>query len=65
MQPNMTRVFAAGVVGTLVMTMVGLYVAPMMGMPPMSPAEMLAGLMGGMAILGCSAWRPGSWRRSS
>ncbi len=52
MQPNVTRVIAGGVLGTLVMTMVGLYVAPMMGMPPMNPAEMLAGAMGGMAILG-------------
>jgi uncharacterized membrane protein YagU involved in acid resistance len=55
MQPNVTRVIAAGVVGTLVMTVVGLYVAPMMGMPPMNPAEMLAGAMGGMAILGWGA----------
>jgi uncharacterized membrane protein YagU involved in acid resistance len=27
----------------------------MMGMPPMNPAEMLAGVMGGMAILGWAA----------
>jgi uncharacterized membrane protein YagU involved in acid resistance len=55
MQPNVTRVIAAGVLGTLVMTMVGVYVAPMMGIPPMNPAEMLAGVMGGIAILGWAA----------
>jgi uncharacterized membrane protein YagU involved in acid resistance len=55
MRADMTRVIAAGLVGTLVMTGVGLYVAPMMGMPPMNPATMLAGAMGGMAILGWAA----------
>lgn len=38
--------------GTLVMTMVGLYGAPMMGIPPMNPATMLASKMGGVAALG-------------
>lgn len=52
MQPNMIRVIGAGVAGTLAMTVVGLYVAPMMGMPPMNPADMLAGAMGGLTILG-------------
>lgn len=46
------RAVAAGVVGTAVMTMVGLWVAPLMGMPPMNPAEMLAGPMGGSMIMG-------------
>jgi len=55
MQPSMTRVIAAGVLGTLVMTMVGVYVAPMMGIPPMNPADMLAGAMGGLTILGWAA----------
>lgn len=55
MQPNVTRVIAAGVVGTLVMTAVGVYVAPMMGIPPMNPADMLAGVMGGVAIGGWAA----------
>ncbi|HUP50892.1 MAG TPA: DUF6789 family protein [Longimicrobiales bacterium] len=52
MQPNMMRVIGAGVAGTLAMTVVGLYVAPMMGMPPMNPADMLAGAMRGLTILG-------------
>ena len=52
MQPPITRVIAAGLVGTLAMTAVSLYVAPMMGMPPMNPADMLASKMGGMTILG-------------
>jgi len=55
MQPNMMRVIGAGVAGTLAMTVVGLYVAPMMGMPPMNPADLLAGAMGGLTILGWGA----------
>jgi len=46
------RAVAGGVVGTLVMTAVGLWVAPMMGIPAMNPAAMLAGAMGGNAALG-------------
>lgn len=45
----------AGIIGTAVMTAVGLWVAPLMGMPPMNPAEMLAGVMGGMMTLGWAA----------
>jgi uncharacterized membrane protein YagU involved in acid resistance len=44
-----------GLIGTVVMTVVGLWIAPMMGMPPMNPAEMLAGAMGGMMALGWAA----------
>lgn len=46
------RAILAGVVGTAVMTAVGLWVAPVMGMPRMNPAEMLAGAMGGSLVLG-------------
>lgn len=46
------RAIVAGLVGTAVMTVVGLYVAPLMGIPPMNPAQMLAGAMGGMMLLG-------------
>lgn len=46
------RAVLAGVVGTAVMTAVGLWVAPAMGMPPMNPAEMLASAMGGSLVLG-------------
>jgi hypothetical protein len=52
MQPSITRVLAAGVLGTLVMTVVGVYVAPLMGMPPMNPADLLASQMGGVEVLG-------------
>jgi uncharacterized membrane protein YagU involved in acid resistance len=55
MQPNIMRVIGAGVLGTLAMTAVGLYVAPMMGMPPMNPADMLADAMGGLTMLGWGA----------
>lgn len=49
------RAIAAGMIGTAVMTAVGLWVAPLMGMPPMNPAEMLAGPMGGSMALGWMA----------
>jgi len=52
MKINFTKAVAAGIVGTLVMTAVGLWVAPLMGMPPMNPADMLAGAMGGNVALG-------------
>lgn len=46
------RAIAAGIIGTLVMTAVGLWVAPLMGVPAMNPANMLAGAMGGSLVLG-------------
>ncbi|MQA90258.1 MAG: hypothetical protein GEU90_08485 [Gemmatimonas sp.] len=46
------RAVLAGVIGTAVMTIIGVGVAPLMGMPPMNPAEMLAGAMGGSLPLG-------------
>lgn len=46
------RAVVAGIAGTVVMTVVGAWIAPMMGMPPMNPAEMLAGAMGGLLVLG-------------
>lgn len=46
------RAILAGIIGTLVMTAVGLWAAPMMGMPAMNPARMLAGAMGGSLVLG-------------
>jgi hypothetical protein len=49
---NWTRAAAAGIIGTLVMTAVSVWGAPMMGMPPMNPADMLAGQMGGSTTLG-------------
>ena len=41
-----------GVAGTLVMTVVGLYAAPLMGLPAMNPADMLAAQMGGSMLGG-------------
>ena len=55
MKPSITRVVAAGLLATLVMTAVAVYVAPMMGIAPMNPATMLAGQMGGVVILGWAA----------
>lgn len=52
MHINFGKAILAGFIGTAVMTMVGLWVAPMMGIPPMNPAEMLAGQMGGSSVLG-------------
>jgi len=52
MNSRLPRAIAGGIAGTLVMSLVGLYAAPMMGIPPMNPASMLAAQMGGIAILG-------------
>jgi uncharacterized membrane protein YagU involved in acid resistance len=52
MQRNWMRAVTAGLVGTGVMTAFGLWAAPMMGIPRMNPAAMLAGVMGGRATLG-------------
>lgn len=52
MERNWGRAILGGLAGTLVMTAVGLWVAPMMGIPRMNPADMLAGAMGGNALLG-------------
>jgi len=46
------RTVTAGVIGTLVMTAVGVWIAPLMGIPAMNPANMLAGAMGGSLALG-------------
>ncbi|MGD9524830.1 MAG: DUF6789 family protein [Gemmatimonadales bacterium] len=52
MQHHVMKSVTAGIAGTVVMTMMGLFVAPMMGIPRMNPAEMLAGQMGGVMLLG-------------
>ena len=46
------RAVIAGLLGTAAMTVVGLFVAPLMGLPPMNPAAMLAMAMGGNMMLG-------------
>jgi len=55
MRINIGRAVLAGIAGTVVMTAVGLWVAPIMGIPRMNPAEMLAGAMGGLMALGWMA----------
>lgn len=52
---DLGRVVVAGVVGTAVMTATGLYAAPLVGLPAMNPAVMLAGAMGGVMALGWAA----------
>jgi hypothetical protein len=52
MNINIGRAVLAGAIGTAVMTAVGLWVASVMGPPPMNPAVMLAGAMGGSLALG-------------
>ena len=49
---NLPKAITAGVAGTALMTIIGVVVAPMMGMPSMNPAEMLAGQMGGNMMVG-------------
>ena len=52
MRIKWSRAVLAGLVGTGVMTAVGVWLAPLMGMPAMNPAAMLAGAMGGNVALG-------------
>jgi len=52
MSGHWTRAALAGIAGTIVITAVGLWLAPLMGVPRMNPAEMLAGAMGGLLLLG-------------
>lgn len=52
MRIDYMRAIVAGIIGTAVMTAVGLWVAPMMGMPAMNPASMLADTMGGSLVMG-------------
>ena len=49
---NLLKAMIAGIAGTVAMTIVSVYLAPMMGMPKMNPAEMLAGQMGGSMVMG-------------
>lgn len=52
MSLNYTRIIIAGIAGTIAMTVVAVFGAPMMGLAPMNPATMLAEAMGGMVALG-------------
>jgi len=55
MQTTIARTVAGGVLGTVAMTTVAVFVAPMMGLPAMNPAHMLASQMGGILALGWAA----------
>ncbi len=55
MNIHVGRAVVAGLAGTLAMTAVGVWVAPLMGIPAMNPAQMLADQMGGVALLGWAA----------
>lgn len=52
MELRISRVVGAGLLGAVVMSLVGLYGAPLMGIPAMNPADMLAAKMGGITALG-------------
>ncbi len=52
MNINFGRAALAGSLGPVRMTVVGLYAAPLLGIPAMNPADMLADQMGRNALLG-------------
>ncbi len=49
---NLPKAILGGVLGTIAMTFVGAWLAPMMGMPPMNPAELLAKVAGDNIVVG-------------
>jgi uncharacterized membrane protein YagU involved in acid resistance len=51
MQQKISRAILAGVIGTIVMTVIT-FLAPLMGMPKMSPPQMLAGMMSVSIVIG-------------
>lgn len=51
MDKRIQRIVLAGTIGTAIMTVV-MMVAPMMGMPKMSPPEMLSGMLEMPVIVG-------------
>ncbi|SRX76178.1 DUF6789 family protein [Aequorivita antarctica] len=51
MKANVSKSIAAGIVGTIVMSLV-ILMAPYMGMPKMSPPAMVAGMLGMPLIVG-------------
>jgi uncharacterized membrane protein YagU involved in acid resistance len=55
MRLNPGKAIVAGIIGTFVMSAVASWVAPLMGIPRMNPAEMLAQAMGGRLALGWAA----------
>ena len=51
MKNKIAQTFITGIIATIVMTIFGL-MAPIMGLPKMNPAEMLAGMMGMPVLIG-------------
>ena len=51
MNTKVQKSILAGIIGTAIMTLV-MFVAPMMGMPKMSPPEMLSGMLGKSIFVG-------------
>jgi hypothetical protein len=55
MKPNLTKAILGGLAGTVMMTMMMRFVAPMMLGHPMDIAGMLANMMGGVWAIGMAA----------
>ena len=55
MKPNLTKAILGGLVGTVMMTMMMRFVAPLMLGHPMDIAGMLANMMGGVRAVGMAA----------
>lgn len=55
MSINAPKAIVAGVAGTLLMSAFGVWVAPLLGLPRMNPADMLAESMNGQVALGWAA----------
>jgi hypothetical protein len=55
MKPNLTKLFLGGLAGTVVMTVMMYFVAPMMLGRPMDIAAMLGSVLGGSWALGMAA----------
>jgi uncharacterized membrane protein YagU involved in acid resistance len=51
MKQKISRTIMAGIIGTIVMTIIT-FLAPLMGMPKMNPPEMLAGMMSVSIVIG-------------
>lgn len=54
MNTKISKSILGGIIGTVVMSLV-MFIAPMMGMPKMSPPDMLAGMLGIPAMAGWAA----------
>jgi len=55
MKPNLTKAILGGLAGTVMMTMMMRFVAPLMLGHPMDIAGMLANMMGGVWAIGMAA----------